>query len=402
MKLFFARTMVFGVLTLFLGCASGPGKSDNSSSESVKQNQGSKKSNSSSETPNWTQDMRAMEKELTELLPLALDAKKFNDEALNDKIKESLHRLKTKAQKVNHNPMTEIEDPSLRFISYDFKEQADLIESSFLEGKKDFARYNLIHISSYCIECHTRNSVGPSFGSEKINDQLKDKSLFDQAEYLTAVRQFDQALAKYKEFLSKEKSNSVDYARLEQSLQSVLSITVKYKKNPSETLKVLDLIKNESNLPFYLKKAIVYWEKDLQAWSHEKTRETTFKSVKSRLEQFQKRKFEQGALSGEILLLRSLSELHDLVRRDQKGDQKAELLYLLGWSYSENSNRLFLSLDEKYFETCVRQFPKSKWAQKCYQKLEEITYSSYSGSGGVFIPVDVKAKLDQLKKEAGL
>jgi hypothetical protein len=356
---------------------------------------------SKEEGPNWTRDMREMEKELTELLPLALDAKKFNEDSSNDRIKKSLKRLKDKAQKVNHNPMTEIQDPSLRFISYDFKEQVDLIEASFLEGKKDFARYNLIHISSYCIECHTRNSMGPSFGSDKINAQLKDKSLFDQAEYLSAVRQFDQAIEKYKQFLTQEKTSSIDFSRLEQSLQSILSITVKYKKSPTEALKVLSLIRNESSLPYYLKKAIVFWVKDLEVWSHEKVREPSLSSVKSRLAQYQKRKFEQSAISGEVLILRTLGDLHGLIIKDQKPDLKAELLYMLGLSYSENSNRLYLSLDEKYFETCIRQFPKTSWALKCYQKLEEITYSSYSGSGGVFIPLEIKKRLDELKGQAG-
>ncbi len=352
----------------------------------------------SEEKRSWKTQMQLLEKTLTELYPLAYDARKFNASENEEFILKNLETLKTLAKEVNHSPMTQISDPSLQFISIDFKEQIELTWSSFLDKKKEFARFNVLHLSSYCIECHTHNSYGPSFGSEKLSQQLMSLSSFEKAEYLTATRRYADALKAYNEFFQDTKSSYNDFFKTEKAAQTSLAITIRYMKNSSETENIIRSLKKAQNLPLYLKTSLDVWLKDIEAWKKEKKSSLSTATVRKRLDQVQTRRLEGGSLAGEVLVLRSLSDLHDLLLKPLKGERMSETLYLLGLAYSQTEGSLFLNLDEKYYETCIQKNPKSPWAKKCYEKLEELLTSDYSGSAGTFIPADVKAKLENLKK----
>ncbi len=347
---------------------------------------------------NWKTQMKSLESALNELYPLAFDARKFSAPENEQKIQKSLTQLRDLARDVNHSPMTQMSDPSLQFISIDFKEQMDLTWSSFVDKKKEFARFNVLHLSSYCIECHTRNSNGPSFGYEKLSQQLQTLSVLERAEYLTAVRRFDEALSLYNEYFKDSKNSYNDFFKGEKAAQEALSITIRFQKNKENTEKLIKSMQSAKNLPLYLKRSLDLWMKDLESWKKEKKANLNPTVIRKRLDQANVRRFEGGGLASEVLVLRSLSDLHELLLKPLKPNEMSEVLYLLGLAYSQTENSLFLSLDEKYFETCIRRHPQSPWAKKCFEKLEENLAMEYSGSAGVFIPVEVKKRLEDLRK----
>lgn len=341
--------------------------------------------------------MRALESALNELYPLAFDAAKFGAANNEKEIEKNLAALKDLAKEVKHNPMAKMSDPSLQFISIDFKEQMDLIWSSFVDKKKEFARYNVLHLTSYCIECHTRSSYGPSFGSEKLSQQLQTLNTLEQAQYLAAIRRFDEALKLYNDYFKKPKNSYNDFFKSEKAAQEALAITVRFQKSKDNTETFVKSMQADTNLPLYLKRSLESWLKDVESWRKEKKTKITPALIRKRLDQASIRRFEGGSLSSEILLLRSLSDLHELLFKPLKSEELSETLYLLGLAYSQTESSLFLNLDEKYFEACLRRNPKSPWAKKCFEKLEESLAVDYSGSAGVFIPAEVKKRLEELR-----
>jgi hypothetical protein len=58
---------------------------------------------------------------------------------------------------------------------------------------------------------------------------------------------------------------------------------------------------------------------------------------------------------------------------------------------------LWWDLDLLFFETCVRESPKSKVAKRCFQQLSDRVYLGYTGSAGTFIPDDELARLSELR-----
>ena len=55
---------------------------------------------------------------------------------------------------------------------------------------------------------------------------------------------------------------------------------------------------------------------------------------------------------------------------------------------------------EGYLEGAIHAAPGSDWAKRAYVLLEEETLASYSGSGGVHVPPQVRERLSELRKTA--
>jgi hypothetical protein len=59
-------------------------------------------------------------------------------------------------------------------------------------------------------------------------------------------------------------------------------------------------------------------------------------------------------------------------------------------------------LPEIYYEACIRENPKSKLAKDCFGDLERVTIIQYSGTAGLFLPEDERARMKELKVLSGL
>jgi len=79
------------------------------------------------------------------------------------------------------------------------------------------------------------------------------------------------------------------------------------------------------------------------------------------------------------------------------GDQAAAY-YMLGVIETRVGQSFWLSQAEVFLESAIRTAPSSDVAQKSYDLLEEFLVAGYTGSGGVQVPPDIQAKLDELRR----
>ncbi len=348
----------------------------------------------------WPEQMKTLENSLIELYPLVLSPQDFGKKDNQDKILFHLERLNAISKKVNHSPMSQMNDPSLAYISFDFKEQVELSKNSFESGNKDFARFELLKTTNFCIECHTQSNKGPNFSSSKIKENFAKLATLDQAEILTATRKFDEALAKYKEFFEL-KEVSWDYQfRAESALHNSLSILVRYKRDPKKTNEFLTQAAKSQFLPLYLKNMIQVWLEDIHTWSLAKDKKVSLTTLKVWIERTISRRFDYGSLGGEIWNQLAISHLHEMLESKLDSKQQAEVFWYLGSSYINSLTHFQTSLGEKYLEACIKTVPHSSQAKKCYAKMEEYLFDMYSGSAGTFMPLTEDMKLKELKKIA--
>lgn len=362
----------------------------------------SKEKKTSAETTSFNGSMKDLQTSLENLLPLVVDPAKFDDPKNATAIDDQVHQLAELSTKVQHSPSVAQKDPSVTFFSQAFAEDVKNSEESLHLGKREYARYSLMNVSSYCIDCHTRTSSGPSFQTKQIDQTLASLSSLERGEYLMATRQFDGALKELDSFIDTRLKEQKNFYDLDRAVRDYLSVTVRFMRDPKKSMAMAEKIKNAPTAPYYLKQSAGAWEKAIDEWSKEKhpKKPTAAALVKHAEKLAQKGMQNQIGMmdrGGDIYFLRALSDLHLAMATSLKGNDLGEAFYLTGVSYEAAPEQSGGNIYERYYESCIRQAPHSEWSKKCYQRLEQATYLGYSGSGGVSIPSDVHQKLDELK-----
>lgn len=371
--------------------------------ESTKKADGEKSPSVISE--NWNSQMGQLESGLTDLLPYLVDPQQYNNPMNFKKIESSVKRLAELSQKVEHSPSMLARDPSVRFISSAFSDDLKRGQESLMAGRREFARYSLMNVTAYCIECHTRTSSGPQFESTELTQTLSQLNHLERGEFLLAGRKYESALSEFKKAIQQRLDRGQDFIGVDKAVRYALAVTVKFDKNPDKSLQVIELIEKNPNTPFYLKQNVMGWKKALLEWKKERpvkrdNPQQVLSLVKSLILKADQAGVGSFDKSGEIYYLRALSDLHLLMLTDLKQDSLGEVLYLTGLSYESVRDLSVWSLHENYYESCIRAVPRTKWAKSCYQKLEESVYFGYTGSSGVRVPMDVMVRLQDLQKLA--
>jgi hypothetical protein len=397
------RRCVIVLLVLCSGLSCQFTQTKTGNSEAEKTSTAETSTPSSTTNPNtFNGSMKDLQEILTTLLPKIVDINQYNAPENKKLIQDDVKKLILLSKNVSHSPSVSLKDPSVTFISQAFTEDLMKIDESLALGKRDFARYNLMNLPAYCIECHTRTSTGPSFRSPALDSALKKMSGLERGEYLLATRQFDAALKEFSNFIDERLSKKNDFFSLDKAVRHALSITVKYLKDPKKSLVIAEKVKNSKATPYYLRQNAVGWETAIQDWMKEKSPEdNTVAAILKRCREWitKAQQMSVGLVDrgGDIYFLRALSDLHQVLTSKLTPDQLGEALYLTGLSYEAVKDLPPSSLHEDYYESCVRKVPHSSWSAKCFKRYEESVYFGYTGSSGVRLPEDEAKRLEVLR-----
>jgi hypothetical protein len=384
--------------SFFLGCQNSKPKSegltvaDNSQSPPI----------NTTNPKTFNGSMKELQDVLIRLLPKVVDVNQYNAPENKKPIDDDVKRLLVLSKNVSHSPSVALKDPSVNFISKAFSEDLEKIDESLASGKRDFARYNLMNMTAYCIECHTRTSTGPSFRSPALEETLKKLNGLERGEFLVATRQFDAALRELSDFIDQRLSQKNDFFSLDKAVRYALSVTVKYLKSPEKSLAIVEKIKKASGVPYYLKQNSLGWELAIKDWMKEnppKDNSTASMLKRSREWVIKAQQMQVGMVDrgGDIYFLRALSDLHLILAAKLTPEQMGEALYLTGLSYEAVQDLSTYNLHENYYETCIRKVPHTVWSQKCFKRYEEAVYFGYTGSSGVRLPEDEAKRLNDLR-----
>ena len=372
-------------------------------------------------SPGLVGTMHELKNSLSRLLPAIIDLDQYNDPKKQDFIIAEVKSLVLLSKQVTHSTAVARRDPSMRFISNAFLDDLEKAEESLLLGKREYARYSLLNVTAYCIECHTRTSTGPSFASQELENTLKKVGRLERGEYLLAVRQFDQALEEFMSLIKEKLIERNDFFVVDKAVRYALAVTVKFKSDPKKSLEIVDLIEKSAFAPYYLKQNAAGWKAALKEWQKEKvssnsgrnsgSNASSLASIKERLGKAADlvKQGSRGGLdlfnkSGDIYFLRALSTLHLLMESELSTklnkDQLGQALYLMGFCYEAVKDLSISTLHESYYESCIGAVAHSPWSKKCYNRLEESLFFGFTGSGGSRIPADVQKKLEGLRSLA--
>lgn len=288
--------------------------------------------------------------------------------------------------------------PSLETIN-------DHLNNTLRSVKSDnyaFAHKRLKSLTALCISCHSQLSEQASentFGNsiKKVKRETFDSD-YAYGNYLFLVRRFSES-EKFFDAALETAIKSSNELELYPSMRRLISIHTKIEFNYDDAQNVITRINNSAGLPVLAKNTLANWEKDLKTWKNFNS-----KKVKS-IEGFIKKylytldtdKAKTAGGEKDITLLIASGVLSKHLNDHPTTKLAPEILYWLSISERRLSNTYFFSLSDLYLKDCIRLYPKSKFAKKCYTEYAENIEFGYSGSGGTDIPVEEKQELERLK-----
>lgn len=364
---------------------------------------GKKETTNRSSTNGLQASMLDLKNSLETLLPSLIDQKSFEDAAQKDKVKTEINHLSEIASQVSHSPLKDKGDPSFAFLSEGFSAEIQRANEAFNLGKIEYARYSLMNVTSYCIECHTRTSSGPAFTNGDFDQKLGQLRPLERGEFLLATRRYDAALVEFMKVINSPSKN-FQFIEFDRALRYALATTVKYKNDPTATEKIIHELRKAPQIPYYLKQASLTWSQSVNEWKEEIKKRKANPSLSQQLNGAEAliKKGRQAQVGGsdrggDVDLLRGLAKLHHLLLSPLDKNQMGQALFLTGQAYEALWDLALWSIHENYFETCVRRVPHSSWAMKCFQSLQQSLVIGFTGSAGTQLPEDVQKRLAELE-----
>jgi len=362
----------------------------------------------SKKDPSWQEKMQSLNKTLNELLPLVVSDKDWSKREkekvlkLSGNLKSMAHSLEAKPT-VDATSLWSDSDPSIGLLASMFSKEMDQSYSALKSGYDQYAKNSLRTVTAYCVACHTRTNVGPSFPRLPLNFNLKKLAPLERARFYSATRQFDLALEEYQTLLVDKKIAKVKPVEWGRALRNVFVLTIRVKKDPKAALEVLNKIDSQSQVPALFKTYSQAWKKSIEAWNKEEPKE--FKSEEAFFQEAE-RLYEAGKArqtypldhSADVDYLRATLVYHEMLAKYPKGRRVAEALYRLGVTYDLLEDRMLSPLPQMYLEACIRTSPHTGTAEECYHRYEENIYFGYTGSGGTSIPKDLMKQMEDLRK----
>lgn len=351
----------------------------------------------------WSQKMRALESTLNRLLIDISSDDRFNDKKNFKSIQKDANEFARLAHSIkSKSDGSPDKDLSLQLIGSDFASEATYAAKSLAAGHRAYARVILSSMTTYCIACHTRSGSGPQFSEAKLDPRLESLTPIAKGNYFIAVRNFDRAFAEFDKVASDPEKAATDPFEYERALRAGLSVAIRVKRDPALALKLVeDVIKN-NKAPYFLREQAGDWKKSLLEWKADKPLVSKdpaklFEEA-SRLVAKAKgiQKFPADR-SADMIYLRASGVLHDLLGLSPSGTMASNALYLAGLTYDVLSDYGVKDFSEFYYRSCIRTSPHTELARACYRRYEESVYFGYTGSGGTFIPSDVRARLNELE-----
>lgn len=348
------------------------------------------------ETPaSWPDQMQRLTVNLSELLPIITDSKSYSDPEKRKLLESRMTELQSLAHAINESTPTPDQDPSLKLIGRRFEDNLKLAVESFKSGHMEFSRSVFKNALAQCVQCHTRLATGPTLAQPQFLGSLKNIAIVERVQLLIASRYFDEAMSEITQAL--EKSDNLSIVAWQKLVQMGLVINVRFRGDVKKTQDFVQLIRKNQDLPYFIKRQLPFWEQSVKDWSRNPKPSINLKTalqIFNRAEAAQKISRSEG---GTIDYLRAGSVLHKFLAHSQAPSEKSEALYQLGMIYENLGEIGAWSMNEDYYELCIKTQPHSEIAKKCFARLQESTISGFSGTGGIYIPDDIQKKMNELR-----
>lgn len=348
----------------------------------------------------WAAQMQKMARNLERLMPYVFSREEFTDSKNRNQIKELVTEYSRSVQHVPEHMGKKLlgDDPLVKYYLDNLKDGGQQGLRAFNEGQFDYSRNILKDSMGACFNCHTTTQLGPenTFSTGRLDTAFRIYPT-EKADYYVATRQYDQAINVLESVLEKPELLADQPHEQMLAMKKYLALMVRVRKEPTRTADTIGKYLKNGNPPYFVATEAEAWMKSLRKWAGEKKKQPKPLQKAKELLRQASRSQSGGYQAGYVENLRATSLLNDALKETKKAGEKAEIYRMLGDSYDIVSDLGMWDLPEAYYEACVRTAPKSTVAQTCYRNYERAIVMGFSGSAGIFIPAEERAKMRDLK-----
>lgn len=291
--------------------------------------------------------------------------------------------------------------PSLETINNHLEETILSVESdNFI-----FAQKRLNVIGALCVSCHSQlpESVAKNaFGNEILKEQRdRFESDFAYGNYLYLVRRFPESKIYFEKSLNKTLSNENKNSNPDiiAALGKILAVDTKIKFDYAKANAFLEKWEKDKRLSLNDIKKVQRWSLDLKKWKGFDP--TSIKSpsvlISKYLSPLDMKKEIHFAGEDDITFLISSGLLLNFLVENPETSYAPEILYWMSLAEKRMAQTYFFSLGDLYLKDCIKKYPSSPYAKKCYQEYADSIEAGFTGSSGTDIPVEELKELKKLK-----
>ncbi|MEY4616326.1 MAG: hypothetical protein RJB66_1286 [Pseudomonadota bacterium] len=346
----------------------------------------------------WPSQMQQLTENLSVLMPIVTDPKSFHQSANKPLLEQKMTELKNLAHNINESTPNPDKDPSLKLIGRRFEENLKLSLDSFQSGHLEFSRSVFKNALAQCVQCHTRLEVGPALAQPQFLNTLQKVAIVERVQFLIASRYFDEAMNEIE--AATAKGDGLSIVAWQKLVQMGLIITVRFRNDPAQAEKFISIVSQNQNLPYFIKRQLPFWQQSVKAWMINTKAPVNLKTAQQLVDRAEAAQKISRSEGGTVDYLRAGSLLHKFLAKSQAPSEKSEALFQLGMIYENIGEIGAWSMNEDYYELCIRTQPHSEIAKKCFARYQESTISGFSGTGGLYIPDDIQTKMNELRAVA--
>lgn len=347
--------------------------------------------------------MHKLFSKIQELVPYVVDEEKFNDPKNEKFIADSLKEMKKLAKDASH--AEELKTTTFKISRKVLEDHFADIERVFKVGNKNFARWELGSTVPLCMSCHTQ-APSASRNWDVVDITRGNLNDYQKAELLFMGRDFDDALNYYDVVISGYPDNKIPVNQVEKSLERKVVIFSRVKRDFTGGVKSLEKSLKNKKLPEAFVKNVNAWiglfriqnkngfpnpkksnDRDIQKYVQKELKRGLWDDMTDARNTTNPRLVKNLTVSG---------VLYEYLNTHPETKIKPDILLWLAMCDRKFQETLFYSLADMYLKECINEFPTHPTAKKCFDEYKDNTIISYSGSGGVNLPDDVKKELKDL------
>jgi tetratricopeptide (TPR) repeat protein len=262
------------------------------------------------------------------------------------------------------------------------------------------AGFVLDQLIENCVTCHSKLPGDSEFD---LGQRFVERSRFEElpverrTRLLVATRQFDAALELYESHFESNKTSPQEIA-ISGMLDDYLKVALRVRDERQRARRTLESFAKREDITSYLRSQATEWVRAIDETDAADAGGVDLATARRLVHEARQKNVFPADRHGLAHFVIASGILQRYIESRPKDDADVtEALYLLGVCESHTTRSIWVSETEFYLESAVRKSPASPYARLALEFLDSYVTSEYTGSGGVMVPEEVRARLKELR-----